>query len=858
MGTARIDVQPQELNFIESGNNHPPTGSPCPRPVIRGKFFYVGQKKIYIRGVTYGPFRPDETGNCYHTPKVVKQDFSLMAANNINAVRVYTVPPRWLLDIAQQYGIWVMVGLEWEQYFTFLDYRGMVKTIDKRIQSGVQNCAGHPAVLCYALGNEIPAPIVRWYGSRRTERFIHHLYRLVKTEDPEGLVTYVNYPTTEYLRLPFIDFLSFNVYLEERDRLEAYLPRLQNFAGDRPLVMAEIGLDSQRNGENLQAGSLDWQVRTAYSAGCAGAFIFSWTDEWFRGGEEVIDWDFGLTRRDRSPKPALRTVRQAFSEVPFPQDINWPSISVVICSYNGEKTIRAACEALNELDYPDYEVIVVNDGSTDTTPVIIKEYGYKSINTRNLGLSSARNLGMRAARGEIIAYLDDDAYPDRHWLKYLAMSFLRKNYAGLGGPNIPPAGDGLIAESVANSPGNPTHILLSDEEAEHIPGCNMAFRKSALEETGGFDPRFRIAGDDIDICWKLQERGWKLGFSPAAIVWHHRRNSIRAFLRQQLNYGKAEGLLERKWPEKYNSYGHLDWQGRLYGNGVNRQPLFGKWRIYHGVWGSRYFQSIYETKPGSWFSIVFMPEWYLAIFGLMLLSALGTLWSPLYYALIPLGLAAFPLVFQAIRGALHAASTHQTDSRLNRLRMGLLTASLYILQPLARLCGRMTIGLTPWRRHGSSGISTPRRRTDSIWSETWKASEQRLEEIEAFIRKNGKVVLRGGEFDRWDLQIRGGLVGSIRLLMATEVHGRGKQMLRFRAWPEISKFATLSIFSFELLSAIAVFFQARQAVIILITAAFLLLSWAIGDCAVAMAAWLRVLEQLRGVEKELNEKQTAG
>lgn len=858
MAAVRADIQPQKLNITKAVNNHPPTGSPGPRPVIRGKFFYVGQEKIYLRGVTYGPFRPDEAGNCYHTPEVVEQDFSLMVANNINAIRVYTVPPRWLLDIAQRYGIWVMVGLAWEQYFTFLDYRGMAKTIDKRIRSGVQSCAGHPAVLCYALGNEIPASIVRWYGNRRTEQFIYHLYRLVKTEDPDALVTYVNFPTTEYLRLPFIDFFSFNVYLEERDRLEAYLPRLQNFASDKPLVMTEIGLDSQRNGEDLQAMSLDWQVRTAFSVGCAGAFVFSWTDEWFRGEEDVIDWDFGLTRRDRSPKPALETIRRVFSETPFPHDINWPPISVVLCTYNGEKTIQAACKALSGLDYPDYEVIVVNDGSTDTTPRIVKEYGFKLISTRNLGLSSARNLGMRAAKGEIIAYLDDDAYPDPHWLKYLALSFLSKNYAGLGGPNIPPPGDGLVAESVANAPGNPTHILLSDEDAEHIPGCNMAFRKSALEEIDGFDPRFRIAGDDIDVCWKLQEKGWKLGFNPAAIVWHHRRNSIRAFLRQQLNYGRAEGLLERKWPEKYNSFGHLDWRGKLYGHGVIRQPLFGKWRIYHGVWGSRYFQSIYETKPGSLFSVALMPEWYLVIFGLMFLSALGTLWRPLYYSLILLGLAAFPLVFQAIRGALHAVYTHQTDSLVNRLRLSLLTASLYILQPLARLYGRMTIGLTPWRRHGSSRISSPRRRTDSIWSETWKASEQRLEEIEAIIRKNGKVVIRGGEFDRWDLQIRGGLLGSIRLLMAIEVHGRGKQMLRFRSWPEVSNFALASILSFELLSAIAMIYQARQAVIILIVGTFLLLSWAIGDCAVAMAAWLRVLEQLRGIEKDLNEKQTAG
>src|SRR5207244_1210027 len=161
----------------------------------------------------------------------------------------------------------------------------------------------------------IPAPIVRWYGRRRVERFLERLYRAAKAEDPDGLVTYVNNPSTEYLQLPFVDFLCFNVYLESQQSLEAYLARLQNVAGDRPLIMAEIGLDSRRNGEEAQARTLDWQVRTAFAAGCAGAFVFAWTDEWFRGGAEVDDWCFGLTRRDRGPKPALAAVSRACREI---------------------------------------------------------------------------------------------------------------------------------------------------------------------------------------------------------------------------------------------------------------------------------------------------------------------------------------------------------------------------------------------------------------------------------------------------------------------------------------------------------------------------------------------------------------
>ena len=73
----------------------------------------------------------------------------------------------------------------------------------------------------------------------------------------------------------------------------------QNLAGNRPLLMAEIGLDSQRHGAEKQAHALDWQIRTTSAAGCCGAFVFAWTDEWYRGGHHIEDWDFGLVTRDR-------------------------------------------------------------------------------------------------------------------------------------------------------------------------------------------------------------------------------------------------------------------------------------------------------------------------------------------------------------------------------------------------------------------------------------------------------------------------------------------------------------------------------------------------------------------------------
>src|SRR5206468_791467 len=134
------------------------------RPAVRGKFIFIGDEKMYVRGVTYGTFFPREDGSEYPAPEVVEQDFSLMAANGLNAVRTYTVPPRWLLDAAQRQGLYVMVGLPVERYIGFLTDKKGAPDIEALVRTGVRSCGGHPAVLCFTVGNEIPASSVRWLG----------------------------------------------------------------------------------------------------------------------------------------------------------------------------------------------------------------------------------------------------------------------------------------------------------------------------------------------------------------------------------------------------------------------------------------------------------------------------------------------------------------------------------------------------------------------------------------------------------------------------------------------------------------------------------------------------------------------
>ncbi|MFM7448750.1 MAG: glycosyltransferase [Leptolyngbyaceae cyanobacterium] len=818
---------------------------------VSGKFLFSNGEKFYIKGVTYGTFHPNSEGDAFPEPEVVAQDFARMAVNGVNAVRVYTPPPRWLLDIAWETCLRVMVGLPWEQHIAFLDENSRIKAIEQRVRLAVRACRQHPALLCFVIGNEIPASIVRWYGPKRVERFLEQLYRAVKSEDPDSLVTYVNYPSTEYLQTSFVDFYCFNVYLESQDRLLAYLARLQNLAGDKPLVMAEIGLDSQRNGKITQAEVLEWQIHSIFEAGCAGCFIFAWTDEWYRGGSEIEDWDFGLTTRNRQSKPALTKVRETFAAMPFLSQIQWPRISVAVCSYNGSPTVRDTLSALQQLKYPNFETIVVDDGSIDGLAQIARGYdGVRVIvHEQNKGLSCARNTALEAATGEIIAYIDDDAYPDPDWLTYLVLTFLQGDWAAVGGPNLPPVGDGWIADCVANAPGGPVHVLVSDQEAEHIPGCNMAFWVDKLKAIDGFDPRFRAAGDDVDICWRLQAQGWKIGFSPAALVWHRRRNCVKTYWKQQKGYGKAEALLEAKWPERYNAVGHLSWEGRLYGRGLIKMLPPQKQRIYHGSWGSALFQSLYQPAPGLLSALPAMPEWYLLALLPAGLSAIGLFWKPALWALPLLFVAIAIPIIQTIWSVTQASFTTPQLSWGKRLQRYGLTTLLYLMQPLARLWGRLDNDLTPWRRRGNKTFRWPVPRSNTIWSESWHSSEQYLSELCHALNQQGAIVIHGGDFDPWDLEIRGGLSGCMRLLMAVEEHGGGKQLMRLRAWPKVSPIAIGLISLFMVLLVCAFLDHAFVAAIIL---AVISLGFGIAllrDSAIATASYLqavRVIEEKTG------------
>lgn len=566
---------------------------------LDGKHFSCGGERFAFRGVTYGTFRPRADGARFPERAQVKTDFAAMRDAGFTVVRTYTAPPDDVVTLAADWGLRLLAGVFYPDWRYLLgasrgECRRVAGLARDTVAAEAARLAGREEVLALAVGNEVPADVLRWVGTRHVARRLDELADVVRDHDPGMLVTYPNFPTAEYLPLDGFDFVTFNVFLEDQRDFRRYLTRLHNLAGDRPVVLGEIGLHAPEgsDGEEEQAASLHWQLETAVERGVAGTCVFSWTDEWWVGDNPVEGWRFGLTRADRSPRPSLDVAAAWNRRTVADVKEAWPSISVVVCAYNAEATVDECLSHACALDYPGLEVVVVDDGSTDATAELVGRHPRaRLVRVPHSGLAAARNAGWEVARGKLVAYLDSDAYPTPEWPYYLALGLDSPTVGGVGGPNVPPRDAPPGAHRVALAPGGPVHVLTADDRAEHLPGCNMAFYRDVLAEVGGFDAVYTAAGDDVDLCWKVLDHGWQIAFHPAALVWHHRRPRSRAYFRQQRGYGRAEALVEAHHPHRFTPLGTARWRGRIYNS---LMPPHTRQRVYRGEFGAAAYQSVYQ------------------------------------------------------------------------------------------------------------------------------------------------------------------------------------------------------------------------------------------------------------------------
>lgn len=746
----------------------------------RAKFFFEGDRKFFLKGVTYGTFAPDAQGFYVGPPEKARRDLAMMKEIGINGVRVYHAPPKWFLDLAQENGIQVMATLWWGQNVDFLSTHKRRREILEKVHSDVKMNAGHPGLMGYLVANEISSLMVRWYGVRRVTEFVEALINTGRNADGEVLFSYASYPPTEYLLPSNMDFYTFNVYLHRQADFDKYLARLQNLAEDKPLIMGEFGMDTIRHPQEEQAEMLSWHMESVVRGGLAGTFVYTWTDEWWCNGQAITDWAFGITDADRKPKLAYHTVKQLYAGTePMTDRVRlpkYPKVSVIVCSYNGAKTLDRCLESLKHVNYPDYEVILVDDGSKDNTQEIAARHPWiVNIKQVNKGLSVARNVGAQAAKGEVIAYTDSDCMADPDWLYYLVGSLISGDYAGVGGPNISPPAEDWIQACVSAAPGGPNHVLLTDVVAEHIPGCNMAFYKWAFEKIGGFDPEYRKAGDDVDFCWRLQQDGGVIAFSPAAIVWHYRRFTLTAFRKQQEGYGEAESLLRFKHLVFFGPTGTAKWKGQIYG-APRFTWLINRPVIYHGIFGEGLFQSIYPTPQSEIAAYLSSVEW------VVLTAFIFCLSIPFPILRIVPYLMFGGTFLVAVSYMIHA----KLEPRHDTIPARLLVAFLAFAQPIARGWARYTTWLK-FKRTPPAVIATqekdytPQRGSIAkmnYWTENGQGRERILPEIIQALEDEKWNYSTDTGWKDWDAQVYGSIWWGIKIRSVTEYHGGPKCLTR--------------------------------------------------------------------------------
>ncbi len=150
------------------------------RPTVSGKFFRLGEKKYYLKGVTYGPFAPNSDGDCFPSRAQAARDFAQIRELGANLLRIYNVPPRWLLDLADRHELKLLIDIPWNKHLCFLDSEELREQARTAVRQAVQSCARHPAIFAYSVVNEIAPDIVRWSGARAVEDFIDELVAVAK------------------------------------------------------------------------------------------------------------------------------------------------------------------------------------------------------------------------------------------------------------------------------------------------------------------------------------------------------------------------------------------------------------------------------------------------------------------------------------------------------------------------------------------------------------------------------------------------------------------------------------------------------------------------------------------------------
>jgi glycosyltransferase involved in cell wall biosynthesis len=710
-----------------------------PALAAHGKFLRRGDDKFFFKGV-----RLSDIGEQldFSRKLALRDRFDKLKNGHTTALIVPAEAADAVLGLAAQAGLYALA--EFTVGPADLMSRANFRLALDRVAHVAAGLRGHRALAGFLIDCPIAADELRNYGVNRVRRRMRELMRAARQYHPDKLAAIKHRPDTCALSLLEEDMLYAVLDTLAPDELREFIVRLHNLAESRPTIIEFA--DGQPNQDDL----------IAYAFGLGAA---------------------GVVASPLAPPGSTGIRMLAAGEIPPfvnlngscpPASSHEPQVSVVVCAYNAERTLRPCLESLRKLEYPNYEVIVVDDGSRDRTAEIAAEFPeFRLIRQPNRGLSTARNVGLHAARGALVAYTDSDCVADPHWLTLMVHTIAERRLDGCGGPNYAPHEDGWVAACVAASPGAPCHVLTGTDHAEHLAGCNMVFTRAALMAIGGFDAQFTAAGDDVDICWRLLDNGYRLGFCPSAFVWHFRRNTVRAYFGQQRGYGRAEAMLYVKYPERFNALGQIRWRGVIPGF-ARTMPGGSRTRI---SWTrAPGFQTVYE-RPLSILKVLPLSlEWNL-FSGLVLISMLlDGCWIAALIALGALSLGPLWALYYGWRAPLERC--HR--GFLARLFVAALAYTGPLIRTLARYRHSAAMAKRPF------GEAPPRQRPRTnwreralrlaYWNERYTTRDMLLQRLAAAFAKRGLPAVADNGWNDFDLAVRPSPLILLQLKTADEEH----------------------------------------------------------------------------------------
>jgi glycosyltransferase involved in cell wall biosynthesis len=245
-----------------------------------------------------------------------------------------------------------------------------------------------------------------------------------------------------------------------------------------------------------------------------------------------------------------------------------PFVSIVVPVLNGEITLEESLATLLRVDYPSdrREVIMVDNGSTDRTAEILRAAPVRYLFQPDRGTAKARNLGIEASQGEIVAFTDADCLVARGWLKALVAGFAEQVVGGVAGEIFPFPPRTAAERHAARTRHLAPERYLRRPQLPFAVTANLAFRSQVFDQVGLLDPEAPRGGECTDFCTRfLRQTGQRIELAPEAVVFHRHRSSTPELFRQQWNYGRGHAFLYRKyatelpwtWRQRRQAWGDL-------------------------------------------------------------------------------------------------------------------------------------------------------------------------------------------------------------------------------------------------------------------------------------------------------------